>query len=74
MKRLILKVMEHGLVIAMLIGCAAVIAIGLLNPESGRGLAFLALGGAGLAVLGAIMWVRRMLTASSNTPERGSDS
>jgi hypothetical protein len=66
--------MEHGLVLAMIMGSGAMTTIGLLNPESGQGKSFLALGGAGILAIIAVVWVKRLLTASTKAPDRRSES
>jgi hypothetical protein len=73
-KRVILTVMEHGLILALLVGSAAMMALGLLNLETWHGLTFLALGAIGFITSAGIVWARRMLTASTKTPESGGQS
>ncbi len=74
MKRIILKVMEHGLIIALIIGSTAITSMGFLNPGSWQSMAFLGLGAFGFLAIGGMVWVKRkMLTGSAKLPESGSD-
>jgi len=73
-KRFILTVVEHGLILALIFGSAAMMSLGLLNPGTWQGLTFMVLGAIGLLTTVVIVWTRRMLTASTKTPESGGQS
>lgn len=75
MKRFILKVMEHGLIVALIVGSTAMVSIGILSSESWHGVAFMALGAVGFLMIVGIVWVKRkMVPGSAKTPESGSKS
>ncbi len=73
-KRLILKVMEHGLILAMLVGVAAIIALALVSEGTWQRVGFLILGVVGIGLIVGVVWVKRTLTAAAKPSEHGSHS
>lgn len=75
MKRCILKVMEHGLIVALVVGSAAMAWIGVLSLDSWQGVATLALGAVGFLMVGGMVWAKRKLLAGpAKPPGSGSGS
>jgi hypothetical protein len=74
-KRFILKVMDHGLILAMVVGSTAMASMGFLNPGSWQSMAFLGLGAVGFLAIAGMVWAKRkMQTGSVKLPPSGSNA
>ena len=63
---------DHGLIIALMVGTAAIVACAVLAESTAHRLGFLALAMLGVGIIIGIRWVRRHLTELAKPPETGS--
>lgn len=71
MRSLILYVRDNGLIIALMVGTAAIVAFAVLAESTLHKLGFLALALVGVGIIVGIRWVRRHLTELSEPPDTG---
>jgi hypothetical protein len=70
-RSLVLYVRDNGLIIALMIGTAAIVAFAVLAESMLHKLGFLALALVGVGIIAGIRWVRRHLTELAKPPETG---
>ena len=72
MRSVVLYVRDNGLIIALMVGTAAIVAFAVLAETTLHKLGFLALALFGVGIIVGIRWVRRHLTELAKPPETGS--
>ncbi len=71
MKNLVLYVRDNGLIIALMVGTAAIVAFAVLAESTLHKLGFVALAMVGVGIIIGIRWVRRHLTELAKPPDTG---
>jgi hypothetical protein len=70
-RKLVLYVRDNGLIIALMVGTAAIVAFAVLAESTLHKLGFLALAMVGVGIIIGIRWVRRHLTELAKPPDMG---
>jgi hypothetical protein len=68
-RRLVLYVRDHGLIMALMVGTAAIVAFAVLAESVWHKLGFLALALVGVAIMYGITWVRRHMSELAKPPD-----
>lgn len=71
MRNLVLYVRDNGLIIALMVGTAAIVAFAVLAESTLHKLGFVALAMVGVGIIIGIRWVRRHLTELAKPPDTG---
>ena len=71
MRNLVLYVRDNGLIIALMVGTAAIVAFAVLAESTLHKLGFVALAMVGVGIIIGIRWVRRHLTELAKAPDTG---
>jgi hypothetical protein len=70
-RNLVLYVRDNGLIIALMVGTAAIVAFAVLAESTLHKLGFVALAMVGVGIIIGIRWVRRHLTELAKPPDTG---
>lgn len=71
LRRFVLYVRDNGLIIALMVGTAAIVAFALLAESTLHKLGFLALALVGVGIILGIRWARRHLSELAKPPDTG---
>ena len=71
MRNLVLYVRDNGLIIALMVGTAAIVAFAVLAESTLHKLGFVAIAMVGVGIIIGIRWVRRHLTELAKPPDTG---
>ena len=71
MRNLVLYVRDNGLIIALMVGTAAIVAFAVLAESTLHKLGFVVLAMVGVGIIIGIRWVRRHLTELAKPPDTG---
>ncbi len=70
-RRLVLYVRDNGLILALMVGTAAILAFAFLAESTLHRLGFLVLALVGIGLIWGIRWARRHLTELAKPPDTG---